>query len=105
MSGKQVAKQDTQAGRQVEEQESHASAQAQAGLNLNILGALSGALSSRSKRTSETHDDGSSASTEESAHAARANGVGAGNFSAVGSGKAEAGQRRMKEVDHLGIQE
>jgi hypothetical protein len=54
-----------QGARDVEEQEHHAKASASGGLNLNLFGALSGALSSKSKKTTHTNADGSSTSVED----------------------------------------
>ncbi|KAF2995321.1 palmitoyltransferase swf1 [Curvularia kusanoi] len=54
-----------QGARDVETQEHHAKASASGGLNLNIFGALSGALSSKSKKTTHTNADGSSTSVED----------------------------------------
>ena len=55
----------SQGARDVETQEHHAKASASGGLNLNIFGALSGALSSKSKKTTHTNADGSSTSIED----------------------------------------
>lgn len=55
----------SQGARDVETQEHHAKASASAGLNLNLFGALSGALSSKSKKTTHTNADGSSTSVED----------------------------------------
>lgn len=55
----------SQGARDVESQEHHAKASASAGLNLNLFGALSGALSSKSKKTTHTNADGSSTSVED----------------------------------------
>ena len=68
----EVTKQEAQAqqyasrgARDVETQEHHAKASASAGLNLNLFGALSGALSSKSKKTTHTNADGESTSVED----------------------------------------
>jgi hypothetical protein len=55
----------SQGARDVETQEHHAKASASGGLNLNLFGALSGALSSASKKTTHTNADGSSTSVED----------------------------------------
>lgn len=55
----------SQGARDVETQEHHAKASASGGLNLNLFGALSGALSSKSKKTTHTNADGSSTSVED----------------------------------------
>jgi hypothetical protein len=61
----QQLQQSSQHARDVETQEHHASANASAGLNLNLFGALSGAFSSKSKKTTHTNADGSSTATED----------------------------------------
>lgn len=62
----QVAHQSSSQGvRDVETQEHHARASASGGLNLNIFGALSGALSSASKKTTHKSADGAETSVEE----------------------------------------
>jgi hypothetical protein len=79
----------------------------QAGLNLNLLGALSGAFGSKSKKTTSNAADGSSLSTEERAECAQASGQAAANAAAFGTANANSGRRKMKEVqgvDHLGIE-
>lgn len=55
----------SQGARDVETQEHHAKASASGGLSLNLFGALSGALSSKSKKTTHTNADGSSTSVED----------------------------------------
>jgi ribosomal protein L9 len=55
----------SQHAREVDSQEHHAKASASAGLNLNLFGALSGAFSSKSKKTTHTNPDGSSISVED----------------------------------------
>lgn len=55
----------SQGARDVESREHHAKASAAGGLNLNIFGALSGALSSKSKKTTHTSADGSSIAVED----------------------------------------
>lgn len=55
----------SQGARDVSTQEHHAKASASGGLNLNLFGALSGALSSKSKKTTHTNADGSSTSVED----------------------------------------
>ncbi|EOD52504.1 membrane protein [Neofusicoccum parvum] len=114
---------------QVEAREQYASAEAKAGLNLNIFAALSGSMFQRSKKTTDTAADGSSRTVEHTDTAAQAKGAGHGNLSAVGSAKAESRdravgngaieavgesqkkikgakkqqQKQVEEVDHLGI--
>jgi len=116
-----IAKKDASASqlqqaRQVETEEQHASASAQAGLNLNIIGALSGAFGSKSKKTTQNNSDGSSLSTEERAEIAQASGQAAADAVAFGAAKADSGRRKMKAsdvggakavkgIDHLGIEE
>ncbi|KAF2804660.1 uncharacterized protein BDZ99DRAFT_525491 [Mytilinidion resinicola] len=107
-----VAKKDASASqlqqtRQVESEEQHASASAQAGLNLNLLGAVSGIFSAKSKKTTNNNPDGSSVSTEERAERGQASRRAAGNATAIGAANANSGRRKMKEVqavDHLGIE-
>lgn len=87
-------------------------------MNLNLLAAFSGSLFSRSKKTTERKVDGSERAHEEQDIAARGSGQGAGSLSAFGEGNAGTrtrevkvkevaqgqGQRRVKAVDHLGIE-
>jgi hypothetical protein len=62
---KQQVQQSSQHAHDVETQEHHASANASAGLNLNLFGALSGAFSSKSKKTTQQNADGSSETVED----------------------------------------
>jgi hypothetical protein len=55
----------TQQQREVESQEHHAKASASAGLNLNLFGALSGALSSHSRKETHRQPNGEEKSVEE----------------------------------------
>ena len=92
---------------------------AQAGLNLNVFGALSGAFSSKSKKQTHQNPDGSSHSVEDREELGRANGVAQGQGQAFVKGESEQGARKMrgvegeraqgkivegKRVDHLGIE-
>jgi hypothetical protein len=61
----QQMQQSSQHARDVETQEHHSSANASAGLNLNLFGALSGAFSSKSKKTTHENADGSKTSVED----------------------------------------
>jgi hypothetical protein len=80
----------------------------QAGLNLNLFAALSGAFSGKSKKTKNTAEDGSSVETEDTRVTGHANGVGAGNLSAVGQAQAQSSERHRKlegyQQDHLGLE-
>jgi hypothetical protein len=49
----------------VETREKSARASGEAGLNLNLFGSLSGALTSKSKKTTHTNKDGSSHAVED----------------------------------------
>ncbi|KAJ4313861.1 palmitoyltransferase swf1 [Neodidymelliopsis sp. IMI 364377] len=111
-----------QGARDVEEQEHHAKASASGGLNLNLFGALSGALSSKSKKTTHTNADGSSTSVEDRHDKAAANGIAHGQGSAYAAADAEEGGKKTKSrevgqqasqtkavsgskrVDHLGLE-
>ncbi|KAF2136337.1 uncharacterized protein K452DRAFT_322484 [Aplosporella prunicola CBS 121167] len=109
MTNKSVAKHSA-ADDQLQHVEAHerkASAEAKAGLNLNILGALSGTLSSLTTKRSSTAPDGSATTEEEQRTAVRADGRGAASGSAVAAARADASDRHVKEgrVDHLGIEE
>ncbi|CBX96310.1 hypothetical protein IAQ61_001482 [Plenodomus lingam] len=131
-----VAKQDLQShevqtscaeARDVETQESRKSASASAGLNLNLLGALSGAFSSSSKKGTKQNADGSSETTREKVDRASASAHAQAAASAHGAAQAhehnrktstrsvgtedsearEVKQSRLeakKRVDHLGIE-
>jgi hypothetical protein len=111
-----------QYARDTETQEHHASANAQAGVNLNLFGALGGAFSSKSKKTTHNNPDGSSTSVEDRHDQGAAHAQAAGNGSAYGSANAQEGSRKQKSreigqgqaqakqvkgsktVDHLGIE-
>ncbi|KAH7069894.1 hypothetical protein BKA63DRAFT_519769 [Paraphoma chrysanthemicola] len=64
-AAQQQLQQQSQHAHDVETQEHHAKASASAGLNLNIFGALSGAFSSKSKKTTRQNADGSSEIVED----------------------------------------
>ncbi|KAH7074102.1 hypothetical protein FB567DRAFT_189854 [Paraphoma chrysanthemicola] len=64
-AAQQQLQQQSQHAHDVETQEHHAKASASAGLNLNIFGALSGAFSSKSKKTTRQNVDGSSEIVED----------------------------------------
>jgi len=116
----QQVQQQNQYARDTVTDEKHASAQGSAGLNLNILGAVSGALSSKSKKTTHQNADGSSDTVEERAGKGSASGAAQGNGSAFAQGSADEGARKTKSreigqgqsqaqqttktVDHLGIE-
>ncbi|KAF2260690.1 hypothetical protein CC78DRAFT_620088 [Lojkania enalia] len=117
-----MQQQQQQYRRDVETKEYQGSANASAGLNLNIFGAFSGALSSKSKKTTHTNPDGSSTSVEDRDDKAIAQGHAAGQGAAYASANATEhgkqqtareigqaqGQAKMvqgqKHVDHLGIE-
>ncbi|EMC99438.1 hypothetical protein BAUCODRAFT_144865 [Baudoinia panamericana UAMH 10762] len=77
-----------------EVQEHSAKADASAGLNLNIFGALSGAFGSKSEK--ETAADGSS--VEQREERAKVKGAGAGDLDARGAASAEEKGREMRRV-------
>ncbi|KAF2091339.1 hypothetical protein K490DRAFT_60778 [Saccharata proteae CBS 121410] len=106
MSSKSVGKPSANAvqQRETEAKESKAGGEAKAGLNLNILGALSGSMGSRSKKTHETDGDGWEKTEEESNTGARAQGQGAANLNAAAAAKANKSDRSVKQTDHLGIE-
>ncbi|KAI7373026.1 hypothetical protein KC336_g20505 [Hortaea werneckii] len=91
--GEQVAQ--PAAGKSMEASEQSASASASAGLNLNLVGAVTGMLSSKSKK--EEQPDGSS--VEHKDEQGHIKGAGAGNMQALGSANAESKDRRMKIQD------
>ncbi|KAF2680890.1 hypothetical protein K458DRAFT_372967 [Lentithecium fluviatile CBS 122367] len=110
-----------QYARDTETQEHHASANASAGLNLNLFGALSGAFSSKSKKTTHTNPDGSSLSVEDRQDQGAANAAAQGHGTAyaagnttesakkqksreIGQGAQQAKQIQGRKVDHLGIE-
>ncbi|KAF1984866.1 hypothetical protein K402DRAFT_395235 [Aulographum hederae CBS 113979] len=94
---------------QIEESEKKASASAQAGLNLNLFGAISGVFAGKSKKTTDTDANGKSHSVEDSQGVAHAKGAGGGTLNAIGSAKADSMERERKlegeSVDFLGIEE
>ncbi|KAF2641090.1 hypothetical protein P280DRAFT_468764 [Massarina eburnea CBS 473.64] len=122
----QQIQQQQQHARDVETDEHHASANASGGLNLNLVGALSGAFSSKQKKTTHTNPDGSSDSVEDRRDKGAANAVAQGNGTAHAAANAQEGSRHHKglergqqaqqgkfvkgkkgegmEVDHLGIE-
>ena len=87
----------------------------QAALNLNIFAALSGAISSVTRKTKHTNADGSSYETEDNHTVGHAKGAGHANMQAVAQAEAETSDRAyrgidqgsrkaIKQVDHLGIE-
>ncbi|KAK7185782.1 hypothetical protein PSPO01_08032 [Paraphaeosphaeria sporulosa] len=111
-----------QVARDVETTEHKSSANASAGLNLNVFGALSGALSSSKRKETHTAPDGSSHTVEDAHDKAAAAGHAAGSGSAFAQGSAQDGVKHEKRrevaqaqeqgklvagqqqrVDHLGI--
>ncbi|KAF2181097.1 hypothetical protein K469DRAFT_590407 [Zopfia rhizophila CBS 207.26] len=114
--------QQQQYQRDVETQEHHASANASAGLSLNLFGALSGVFSSKSRKTTHSNPDGSSHSVEDRHEQGVAHGYAAGQGTAYAQGNAvENGKKQKsreigegqqqtrqikgtKQVDHLGIE-
>ncbi|OAL52530.1 hypothetical protein IQ07DRAFT_585699 [Pyrenochaeta sp. DS3sAY3a] len=119
----QQLQQQGQYAQDVQTREHHAKADASAGLNLNLFGALSGALSSKSKKTTHHNADGSSISVEDRHDQAGANALASGRANAYAAGAAEqhslassergAGQHatqtkavkgKEERVDHLGIE-
>ncbi|KAF2026595.1 hypothetical protein EK21DRAFT_115650 [Setomelanomma holmii] len=119
-ASRQQVQQASQHEHDVETQEHHAKAQASAGLNLNLLGALSGAFSSKSKKTTHQNADGSSEVTEDKHDQGMANAAARGQGGAYAQGSAEERSLKAKErgvgqsatqgkkvegkVDHLGIE-
>ncbi|KAF1850231.1 uncharacterized protein K460DRAFT_400300 [Cucurbitaria berberidis CBS 394.84] len=93
----QQVQQQKQDARDVETQEHHASANASAGLNLNILGALSGAFSSKSKKTTHQNADGSSHTVEDKHDKGVANGVAQGQGNAFAAANAQEHSLKAKE--------
>ncbi|KAF2009493.1 hypothetical protein BU24DRAFT_428385 [Aaosphaeria arxii CBS 175.79] len=118
-----AGQEQNQYARDVETREQNASASGSAGLNLNLFGALSGALSSKSKKTTHHNPDGSSTSVEDRHDKAAANGIAAGRGTAFAKADANQGAKHTKsreigqgqsqakmvegrkEVDHLGIED
>ncbi|XPS73116.1 Protein S-acyltransferase [Ascochyta lentis] len=100
----------SQSARDVQVQEHDAKASASGGLNLNILGALSGALSSKSRKTTRVDSDGVSESVEDREDQATANVLARGQGSVYAAAEAEESGKRVKakeggkRVDHLGIE-
>ncbi|KAL6709883.1 palmitoyltransferase swf1 [Coniothyrium glycines] len=124
-SGQQVLQRSSsQQAHGTETHEHHASANASAGLNLNLFGALSGAFSSKSQKSTHHNADGSSDTTETKHNQGAANAAASGTGSVYGAARAEqhdlhgktqgsrveAAQgkavqgRKEKRVDHLGIE-
>ncbi|KAL9087492.1 MAG: hypothetical protein Q9165_006603 [Trypethelium subeluteriae] len=89
--GQQVAK-PTQQAPSIEQSEQTASANAKAGVNLNLFAAVSGIFGSKTQK--ETNPDGSS--TENTQSAGRVKGAGVGNMSAVGEANAQTTDRRLR---------
>ncbi|KAI4660788.1 uncharacterized protein J4E79_005356 [Alternaria viburni] len=117
-SSQQVQQQRQGAGSR-EVQEHHASANASAGLNLNLFGALSGAFSSKQKKTTHQNADGSSTTEEDKHDKGSASAAVGGRGSAYAAGNAQQSSLKAKEsgmaqeqkqgkkvekVDHLGIE-
>ncbi|KAF2825370.1 hypothetical protein CC86DRAFT_42547 [Ophiobolus disseminans] len=120
-ASKNQVQHSSQSARDVETQEHHASANASAGLNLNLFGALSGAFSSKSKKTTHENADGSKETVEDKHDQAAANAAARGQGAAYAQAGAqehslkakergvvqEAGQAKRVEgkkvVDHLGL--
>ncbi|KAK5124880.1 hypothetical protein LTR85_001070 [Meristemomyces frigidus] len=101
MSSAAVTKKPTDAMSQATQQgslearEQSAKANASAGLNLNLVGAVSGMFSSKSKK--ETEADGSS--FEERSQQAGVKGAGAANVDARAAASAEQKGRQMRVQD------
>ncbi|KAF2098247.1 hypothetical protein NA57DRAFT_77039 [Rhizodiscina lignyota] len=114
----EVAAARNQAARDVEEYEAHGSASAQAGLNLNIFAAFSGAFSGKRKTTRDTKADGSSHEVIDEEGHGHARGAATGNMQAYGTAQEQSAVRHQKgkhaieqkkakqtqQVDHLGIE-
>ncbi|KAH6629082.1 hypothetical protein C7974DRAFT_393801 [Boeremia exigua] len=112
----------SQAARATETQEHHAKASASGGLNLNLFGALSGALSSASRKTTARDAEGGEVSVEErqdaasasanagaraNAHAAAAAEQGSSKTRALEAGQSAAAGKAVgasTRVDHLGLE-
>ncbi|CAK4032340.1 hypothetical protein DOTSEDRAFT_121804 [Lecanosticta acicola] len=88
---KEISRPDA-AGGVVEQKEASAKASANAGLNLNVFGALSGAFSSKSSK--KTEQDGSS--VEDREENASVSGAGVGNANANAAASAEQRGREMR---------
>ncbi|KAL6153963.1 palmitoyltransferase swf1 [Exserohilum turcicum] len=86
--------------------EKHASANASAGLNLNLFGALSGAFSSKQKKSTRVDDDGSIVSEQERQDKAEASALARAQANARAAAGAEQSEmkRTQQRVDHLGIE-
>ncbi|KAF2438253.1 hypothetical protein P171DRAFT_437312 [Karstenula rhodostoma CBS 690.94] len=114
-----------QHARDIETTEHKSSANASAGLNLNLFGTLSGALSSSKRKETHAAPDGSTHTVEDAHDKAAAAGHAAGQGTAFAQGAAQdgvkhekrrevaqaqeqgklvAGQRQRQQVDHLGIE-
>lgn len=96
--------------------ETHTHCESQAGLNLNLFGAISGVFSGRSRKVTDTAKDGSSKTTEHSEGEGAFKGAGHGTMNAIAAGQAETKERHLKaeservtaskeqkRVDHLGL--
>ncbi|KAF2745290.1 hypothetical protein M011DRAFT_479126 [Sporormia fimetaria CBS 119925] len=123
-----ASKSNSQASSHTHTESQTHSASASAGLNLNLLGALSGAFSSSSKKTTHTDPEGKKVETEDRYEEGGAKGAvkGSGRAFAAGEerqtrergcekrveGRKEARERgvqggsekRVERVDHLGIE-
>ena len=89
-----------------------------AGLNLNLVAAVSGLFGSKTTKTTDTAPDGSSRSVENSKGVGHVKGVGAATLNAQASGEAKdyakkthaveqrqkQGQEQLEQVNHLGIE-
>ncbi|KAI9666086.1 MAG: hypothetical protein M1821_004021 [Bathelium mastoideum] len=91
-SGTQQVAKPTEEGPSIERSEQTASANAKAGVNLNIFAAVSGIFGSKTQK--ETNPDGSS--TEHTQSAGHMKGAGAGNLSAMGEANTETTDRRLR---------
>ncbi|EOA88171.1 uncharacterized protein SETTUDRAFT_27626 [Exserohilum turcica Et28A] len=78
----------------------------QAGLNLNLFGALSGAFSSKQKKSTRVDDDGSIVSEQERQDKAEASALARAQANARAAAGAEQSEmkRTQQRVDHLGIE-
>ncbi|KAJ5028791.1 hypothetical protein J3E72DRAFT_34425 [Bipolaris maydis] len=81
-----------------------ASANASAGLNLNLFAALSGAFSSKSKKSTRQEANGDTVTEEERWDRGEASGVARAQGHACAAANAEEREVKAKRVDHLGIE-
>lgn len=82
----------------------------QAGLNLNLAGAISGIFSGKKDKKTDTDADGTSHSVEHSKGRGYVEGSGMGTLDAVGSGESSVTERQRRtvegtqeQIDHLGL--